>query len=93
MTARSEHLKPYDQVRGLVVGVAVCFITAQIMGEAAQVAHGNGQGTIDTQILFRDKEADLEIVSGGRKWRLKRTLANSIGCPESTTLRRLNAHA
>jgi len=59
----------------------------------APVVYRDGQGTIDTQILFRDKEAELEIVSGGRRWRMKRALANSIGCPESTTLRSLNAHA
>ncbi|MBD2551521.1 hypothetical protein H6G65_18440 [Microcystis elabens FACHB-917] len=80
MTARLEDLNPETQVRALVGREAVRIITAQMMGEAAQ-------------ILFRDKEAELEIVSGGHRWRLKRALANSIGCPESTTLRSLNAHA
>ena len=68
MTARLEDLKPDAQVKGLVGREAVRIITAQMMGEAAQVVYRDGQGTIDTQILFRDKEAELEIVSGGRKW-------------------------
>ncbi|MFN9692355.1 MAG: DEAD/DEAH box helicase family protein, partial [Synechococcaceae cyanobacterium] len=68
MTARLEELKPDAQVRGLVGREAVRIVTAQMMGEAAQVVYRDGQGTIDTQILFRDKEAELEIVSGGRKW-------------------------
>jgi hypothetical protein len=93
MTARLEDLKPDAQVRSLVGREAVPIITAQMLGEAAQVVYRDGQGTIDTQILFRDKEAELEIVSGGRRWRWKRALANSMGCPESTTLRSLNAHA
>lgn len=93
MTARLEDLKPDAQVRGLLGREAVRIITAQMMGEAAQVVYRDGQGTIDTQFLFRDKEAELEIVSGGHRWSLKRALANSIGCPESTALRSLNAHA
>ncbi|MEY4352150.1 MAG: hypothetical protein RLZZ609_391 [Cyanobacteriota bacterium] len=92
MTARLEDLKPDAQVRGLVGREAVRIVSAEMLGEAAQVVYR--QGTIvDTQNLFRDKEAELEIVSGRRRWRLKRALANSIGCPESTTLKSLNAHA
>ena len=68
MTARLEDLKPDAVVKGLVGREAVRIITAQMMGEAAQVVYRDGQGTIDTQILFRDKEAELEIVSAGRKW-------------------------
>ncbi len=92
MTARLEDLKPDAQVRGRVGSEAVRIITAQMMGETAQVVHRDGKSTIDTQILFRVQEADLEIVSGCHRWRLKRALANSIGCPGSTTLRSLKAH-
>jgi superfamily II DNA or RNA helicase len=68
MTARLEDLKPDALVKGLVGREAVRIVTAQMMGEAAQVVYRDGQGTIDTQILFREREAELEIVSGGRKW-------------------------
>jgi hypothetical protein len=68
MTTRLEDLKPDAQVTGLVGREAVRIVTAQMMGEAAQVVYRDGQGKIDSQILFRDKESDLEIVSGGRKW-------------------------
>jgi hypothetical protein len=67
MTARLEDLKPDAQVRGLVGREAVRIITAQMMGEAAL-------------ILFGDKQTDVEVVSDGRRWRLRRTLANSTGC-------------
>ena len=50
-----------------------------------------GRGAV--RIITAQMMAELEIVCGGRSWRLKRALANSIGCPESTTLRSLNAHA
>ncbi|MFN6337150.1 MAG: hypothetical protein ACK41W_00230 [Cyanobacteriota bacterium] len=93
MTARLEDLKPDAQVGGLVGREVVLITTAQMMGKAAQVVYRDGKSTIDAQILFRDQEADLEIVSGRHRWRLKRALSNSIGCPESTTLRSLNAHA
>jgi hypothetical protein len=79
MTARLEDLKPDAQVRGLVGHEAVRISTAQMMGEAAQ-------------ILFRDKEAELETLSGGRKWRL-RTLTNDKGCPDQSTPRWIKTHA
>ena len=80
MTARLEDLRPDAQVNGLVGREAVRSITAQRMGEAARV--------VDC-----DKEAELEIVSGGRRWRLNRAVAKRSGCPETTTWRSLNAHA
>jgi len=68
MIARLEDLKPDVQVTGIVGREAVRIVTVQMMGEAAQVVYRDGQGKIDSQILFRDKEAELEIVSGCRKW-------------------------
>ncbi len=43
-------------------------VTAQMMGEACQVVYRDGQGNLHSQILFRDKEVDLELVSSGRRW-------------------------
>jgi superfamily II DNA or RNA helicase len=38
------------------------------MGEACDVVYKDGQGNLHSQILFRDREADLELISSGRKW-------------------------
>ena len=92
MTARLEDFKPDSLVWGLVGREVVRIFTSQMMGEAAQVVYREGQGTIDSQILFRDKEAELEIDFVGRKRRL-RAKANSTGCPERTTTRSSRAHA
>ena len=59
MTTRLEDLKPDALVKGLVGREAVRIVTAQMMGEAAQVVYRDGQGTIDTQILFRERESEL----------------------------------
>ena len=68
MTVRLEDLTPDAQVTGVIGREAVRIVSVQMMGEAAKVVYQDGQGKIDSQILFRDKEAELEIVSGGRKW-------------------------
>ncbi|WP_216916466.1 MULTISPECIES: helicase-related protein [unclassified Synechococcus] len=68
MTARLEDLKPDALVQGLVGREAVRMVTAQMMGEACQVVYRDGQGNLHSQILFRDKEVDLELVSSGRRW-------------------------
>jgi SNF2 family DNA or RNA helicase len=68
MTTRLEDLKPDAQVSGLVGRETVRIVSSQMMGEACQVVYRDGQGNLHTQILFRDKEADLELVSSGRRW-------------------------
>ena len=68
MTAPLKALKHVAQAGGLMGREPFRIMTAQMMGEAAQVVYRDGQGTIDSQILFRDKEAELVILSGGRKW-------------------------
>ena len=50
------------QVTGLLGREAVRIVTAQMMGEAANVVYRDGQGNLQSQILFRDKEAELELV-------------------------------
>ena len=93
MTARLEDLKPDAQVRGLVKREAVRILPAEMLGEAAcKVVYRGQDGVLDEQLLFRSSEADLVLVSGGRKWSL-RAMANSTGCPECTTSRSSKAHA
>jgi hypothetical protein len=43
-------------------------------------------------VRLEDKEAELETLSGVRKWRL-RALTNDKGCPEHSTARRIKTHA
>ena len=68
MPLRLEDIKPDAQVTGLVGKEAVRIVSAQMMGEACDVVYRNGQGDLDSQIIFRDKEADLSLITGGRRW-------------------------
>jgi superfamily II DNA or RNA helicase len=65
---RLEDLKPDAQVKGLIGREAVRIVSTHLMGEACDVVYKDGQGNLHSQILFRDREIDLELVSTGRKW-------------------------
>jgi hypothetical protein len=64
----SRFLGASRSVTGIMGREAVRIVTVQMMGEAALMVYRDGQGKIDSQILFRDKEAELKVVPGGRKW-------------------------
>jgi superfamily II DNA or RNA helicase len=69
MTTRLEDLKPDALVKGLVGKEAVRLISVQRMGDmACQVFYRGQDGNTGDTILFRSSEADLELISGGRKW-------------------------
>jgi superfamily II DNA or RNA helicase len=68
MTLRLEELQPDAQVTGLIGKEPVRIVSVQMMGEAANVVYRDGLGNLQSQILFRDKEAELELMAGGRKW-------------------------
>ena len=66
---RLEDLKPEALVKGLVGKEAVRLISVQRMGDmACQVFYRGQDGSTGDTIVFRSSEADLELVSGGRKW-------------------------
>jgi SNF2 family DNA or RNA helicase len=66
---RLEDLKPDALVKGLVGKEAVRLISVQRMGDmACQVFYRGQDGSTGDTIVFRSSEADLELVSGGRKW-------------------------
>jgi superfamily II DNA or RNA helicase len=66
---RLEDLKPDTLVKGLVGKEAVRLISVQRMGDmACQVFYRGQDGSTGDTIVFRSNEADLELVSGGRKW-------------------------
>ncbi len=69
MTTRLEDLKADALVKGLVGKEAVRLISVQRMGDmACQVFYRGQDGNTCDTILFRSSEADLELISGGRKW-------------------------
>ena len=68
MPLRLEDLTPDAQVTGLIGREAVRIVSAQLLGEACDVVYRDGQGSLHSQILFREKEADLDLVASGRKW-------------------------
>ena len=69
MTARLEDLKPEALVKGLLGREAVRIVTAEMLGDAAcKVVYRRQDGDLVEQLLFRTNEAELELVSGGRKW-------------------------
>jgi superfamily II DNA or RNA helicase len=69
MIARLDDLKPDAQVKGIVGREAVRIVSAEMLGDAAcKVVYRGQDGVLGEQLLFRSSEADLELVSGGRKW-------------------------
>lgn len=69
MTTRLEELEPDALVKGLFGKEAVRLISVTRMGDlACQVFYRGQDGTTGDTIVFRSNEADLELVSGGRKW-------------------------
>ena len=66
---RLENLKPDALVKGLVGTEAVRLISVQRMGDmACQVFYRGQDGSTGDTIVFRSSEAQLELVSAGRKW-------------------------
>ena len=64
-----EDLKPDALVKGLVGTEAVRLINVQRMGDmACQVFYRSQDGSTGDTIVFRSSEAQLEMVSAGRKW-------------------------
>ena len=63
-----EKLQADSQVQGLLGKETVRIVSAQMMGEACQVVVRDAQGNLHSQILFRDQEAQLELITTGRKW-------------------------
>ena len=71
MVLKLEDLKPDSLVKGILGKEAVNIINSQMMGECCQVIVRDSEGNTSEQILFRDQESNLELVSGGRKWSFK----------------------
>ena len=68
MGLKLEDLKPEAQIKGILGKETVKIISSQMMGECCQVIVRDSEGNTSEQLLFRDQESNLELISGGRKW-------------------------
>lgn len=64
-----EDLKPGGAIRGVLSEGAVTVVNVQWFGQnAIELTYKDGAGRVGNELLYRDREADLEIVSEGRPW-------------------------
>ncbi len=67
--ARLEDLRPNAVLRGILPDCAVTLINVQWFGsEAVEITYKDPGGRLGSEILYRDKEASLELVEAGRPW-------------------------
>ncbi len=67
--AALEDLKPGGSVRGVLPGGIVTVVSVQWFGsDAVELTYKDASGRVANEILYRDREADLEIVEEGRPW-------------------------
>ena len=71
MALKLEDLKPDSQVKGIIGKEAVQIISTRMMGEYCQAIVRDSEGNTSEQLLSRDQESNLELISGGRKWSFK----------------------
>ena len=64
-----EDLKTGASIRGLVPNGLVTVVSVQWFGaDAIELTYKDGGGKVANELLYRDREADLEIVEAGRPW-------------------------
>jgi len=64
MPLRLEDLSPNAQVTDLIGREAVRIVSAQMTGDVCDLVLRDGQGSLQSQALFRIKEVDLVLVAG-----------------------------
>src|SRR4028119_339698 len=66
---RLEELKSGAEVDGILADGAVVVVDVAWRGSnAVELTYKDVQGRVESEILFRDDEARLELVRGGRAW-------------------------
>ena len=68
MAFKLEDLKVDSQVKGILGSEVVTIVSSQQNGDYCQIVVRDGQGKLHDQVLFRDQESELELISGGKKW-------------------------
>jgi SNF2 family DNA or RNA helicase len=67
--ARLEDLRPGCSMRGVLPGGHVTVVSVQWFGsDAIELTYKDAIGKVGNELLYRDREADLEIVEEGRPW-------------------------
>jgi hypothetical protein len=67
--AKLEDLKPNCAVRGVLPNLVVTVVNVQWFGTGAiELTYKDPIGRVANELLYRDREADLEIVEQGRPW-------------------------
>ncbi|MBM3485000.1 MAG: hypothetical protein FJX66_17160, partial [Alphaproteobacteria bacterium] len=67
--AALEDLKPNSSVRGVLPNAIVTVVSVQWFGSGAiELTYKDATGKVGNELLYRDREADLEIVQEGRPW-------------------------
>ncbi len=69
MTSTLESLKQGAQVKGILPNTTVTIIQVEWHGsDIVEVTYRNPSGKVAQELLFRDREADLEVISAGAPW-------------------------
>jgi len=64
-----EDLKPGGSIRGVLPNGLVTVVNVQWFGsDAIELTYKDAGGKVGNELLYRDREADLEIVEEGRPW-------------------------
>jgi superfamily II DNA or RNA helicase len=67
--ARLEEIKTNSSVRGVLPNAIVTVVSVQWFGNGAiELTYKDPTGKVSNELLYRDREADLEIVEEGRPW-------------------------
>jgi superfamily II DNA or RNA helicase len=69
MMATLENLKPNAQVKGILPSGPVTILSVQWHGsDVVEVAYRDVAGKLGSELLFRDRQADLEVIDAGVPW-------------------------
>jgi len=67
--AKLEELKPNSAVCGVLPNAIVTVVSVQWFGSGAiELTYKDPSGKVANELMYRDREADLEIVEEGRPW-------------------------
>jgi SNF2 family DNA or RNA helicase len=69
MNPTLEDIKPHCSLRGVLPGAIVTVVSVQWFGTGAiEITYKDPIGKVGNELLYRDREAELEIVESGRPW-------------------------
>jgi SNF2 family DNA or RNA helicase len=67
--AKLEELKPGASVRGVLPSALVTVVSVQWFGsDALELTYKEPTGRVGNELIYRDREADLQVVEAGRPW-------------------------